>query len=79
MKHTTVEALGGAQGVPSDLIPARELHQHLITQVKTSGGNVLLADNTGAPAAVVMSIEHYQLLLNELNSLRSAVAQGHST
>ena len=50
MKHTTVEALGDAQGVPSDLIPVRELHQHLITQVKTSGGNVVLADNTGAPA-----------------------------
>ena len=78
MKRTTVEALGGAQGVPSDLIPARELHQHLITQVKTSGGNVVLADNAGRAAAVVMSIERYQLLLDELNSLRSTVAQGCS-
>lgn len=79
MKRTTVEALGGAQGVPSDLIPARELHQHLITQVKTSGGNVVLADNAGHTAAVVMSIERYQLLIDELNSLRSTVAQGRST
>ena len=29
MIRTTVEALGGAQAVPSELIPARELHQHL--------------------------------------------------
>ena len=47
--------------------------------MKTNGGNVVLADNAGRAAAVVMSIEHYQLLLDELNSLRSAVAQGRST
>lgn len=70
MIRTTVEALGGAQAVPSELIPARELHQHLIHQVATSGGNVVLADTAGTPAAVVMSIQHYQQLLDELNTLR---------
>lgn len=70
MIHTTVEALGGAQAAPSELIPARELHQHLINQVGTSGGNVVLADTTGKPAAVVMSIDRYQQLLEELNTLR---------
>ncbi|KUH65571.1 hypothetical protein AU184_18560 [Mycolicibacterium novocastrense] len=70
MIRTTVEALGGAQAVPSELIPARELHQHLINQVTTSGGNVVLADTAGKPAAVVMSIQHYQQLLDELNTLR---------
>lgn len=59
MIRTTVEALGGAQAVPSELIRARELHQHLINQVSTSGGNVVLADTTGKPAAVVMSIQRY--------------------
>jgi PHD/YefM family antitoxin component YafN of YafNO toxin-antitoxin module len=70
MIRTTVEALGGAQGVPSELIPARELHRHLINQVATSAGNVVLADTTGKPAAVVMSIQRYQQLLDELNTLR---------
>lgn len=70
MIRTTVEALGGAQAVPSDLIPARELHQHLINQVATSAGNVVLADNAGTPAAVVMSIQRYQQLLAGLNTLR---------
>ena len=70
MIRTTVEALGGAQAVPSELIPARELHQHLINQVATSG-NVVLADTTGTPTAVVMSIQRYQQLLDELNSLRA--------
>ena len=70
MIHTTVEALGGAQAVPSELIPVRELHQHLINQVTTSGGNVVLADTTGKPAAVVMSIDRYQQLLDELKTLR---------
>lgn len=74
MIRTTVEALGGAQAVPSELIPARELHQHLIDQVTTSGGNVGLADTTGKPAAVVMSIQHYQQLLDELNTLRRRTA-----
>lgn len=71
MIRTTVEALGGAQAVPSELIPARELHQHLINQVTTSCGNVVLADTTGTPAAVVMSIQRYQQLLDERNSLRA--------
>jgi hypothetical protein len=71
MIRTTVEALGGAQAVPSELIPARELHQHLINQVATSGGNVILADTAGTPAAVVMSVQRYQQLLGELNSLRA--------
>ena len=71
MIHTTIEALGGAQAVPSELIPARELHQHLINQVATSGGNVVLADTTGTPAAVVMSIQRYGQLVDELNTLRA--------
>lgn len=71
MIRTTVEALGGAQAVPSELIPTRELHQHLINQVATSAGNVILADTAGKPAAVVMSIQRYQQLLDELNSLRA--------
>lgn len=71
MIRTTVEALGGAQAVPSELIPARELHQHLIDQVTTSGGNVVLADTAGKPAAVVMSLQRYEQLLGELNTLRS--------
>ncbi|MBU8813800.1 hypothetical protein KL953_33565 [Mycolicibacterium goodii] len=71
MIRTTVEALGGAQAVPSELIPARELHPHLINQVATSAGNVVLADTTGTPAAVVMSIQGYEQLLGELNSLRA--------
>ena len=70
MQRNTVEALGGAQAVPSDLIPARQLHQHLITQVATSGGNVVLTDTAGTPAAVVMSIQRYHLLIDELNTLR---------
>ncbi|AFM20308.1 hypothetical protein Mycch_5673 (plasmid) [Mycolicibacterium chubuense NBB4] len=71
MIHTTVEALGGAQAVPSELIPARELHQHLINQVATSGGgNVVLADTAGKPAAIVMSIQRYEKLVDELNTLR---------
>ena len=70
MIRTTVEALGGAQAVPSELIPARELHQHLINQVATSGGNVVLTDNAGEPAAVVMSIQRYEQLVDELNTLR---------
>lgn len=68
--RTTVEALGGAQAVASELIPARKLHQHLINQVATGAGNVLLADTAGTSAAVVMSIQHYQQLLDELNTLR---------
>ena len=63
MIRTTVEALGGAQAVPSELIPARELHQHLINEVATSGGNVVLVDTVGKPAAVVMSIQRYEQLL----------------
>ena len=51
MIRTTVEALGGAQAVPSELIPARELHQHLINQVTTSGGNVVLAGTALGSAA----------------------------
>ncbi len=70
MIHTTVEALGGAQAVPSELIPARELHQHLIHQVTTGAGNVVLADTAGKPAAVVMSIQRYQQLIDELDTLR---------
>ena len=70
MIRTTVEALGGAQAVPSELIPVRELHQHLINEVTTSGGNVVLADTAAKPAAVVMSIQRYQQLLDELNTLR---------
>jgi hypothetical protein len=49
MIRTTVEALRGAHAVPSELIPARELHQHLINQVATSAGYVVLADNAGTP------------------------------
>ena len=70
MIRTTVEALGGAQAVPSELIPAHELHQHLINQVATGAGNVVLADTAGKPAAVVMSIQRYQQLVDELNTLR---------
>lgn len=70
MIHTTVEALGGAQAVPSELIPARELHQHLIHQVATGAGNIVLADTAGKPAAVVMSIQRYQQLIDELDTLR---------
>ncbi|MCK0177643.1 type II toxin-antitoxin system prevent-host-death family antitoxin [Mycolicibacterium sp. F2034L] len=70
MIRTTVEALGGAQAVPSELIPARELHQHLINQVATGAGNVVLTDTAGKPAAVVMSIQHYEQLIDELNTLR---------
>ena len=69
MKQTTVEALGGAQGVPSDLIPVSELRDHLIQQC-TTGGNVVLANHDGEPAAVVMSIERYNALLEELGTLR---------
>lgn len=36
----------------------------------TSGGNVVLADTAGKPAAVVMPIQRYRQLLDELNSLR---------
>ena len=64
------QMLGGAQAVPSELIPARELHQHLINQVATGAGNVVLADTAGKPAAVVMSIQRYQQLVDELNTLR---------
>lgn len=67
---TTVEALGGAQAVPSELIPAGELHQHLINQVTTSAGNVVLADTAGKPAAVVMSLARYEQLIDQLNTLR---------
>ena len=70
MIRTTVEALGGAQAVPSELIPARELHQHLINQVATGAGNVVLADTGGKPAAVVVSIQRYEQLVDELNTLR---------
>ena len=70
MIRTTVEALDGAQAVPSELIPARELHQHLISQVATGAGNVVLADTAGEPAAVVMSIQRYEKLIDELNTLR---------
>ncbi|MCV7213706.1 hypothetical protein H7J51_00205 [Mycobacterium crocinum] len=70
MIHTTVEALGGAQAVPSELIPARQLHQHLIHQVATGAGNVVLADTAGRPAAVVMSLPRYEQLLDELITLR---------
>ena len=70
MIRTTVEARGGAQAVPSELIPARELHQHLIDQVATGAGNVVLADTAGKPAAVVMSLQRYEQLLDELNTLR---------
>ena len=70
MIRTTVEALGGAQAVPSELIPARELHQHLINQVATGAGNVVLTDTAGKPAAVVMSIQRYEQLVDELNTLR---------
>lgn len=70
MIRTTVEALGGAQAVPSELIPARELHQRLINQVATGAGNVVLADTAGKPAAVVMSIQRYEKLVDELNTLR---------
>ncbi|MBY0288854.1 hypothetical protein DQP55_22035 [Mycolicibacterium sp. GF69] len=70
MIRTTVEALGGAQAVPGELIPARELHQHLIDQVATGAGNVVLADTRGKPAAVVMSLQRYEQLLDELNALR---------
>jgi len=72
MIRTTVEALGGAQAVPSELIPARELHQHqhLINQVATGAGNVVLTDTAGKSAAVVMSIQHYEQLIDELNTLR---------
>ncbi|MCB0943829.1 MAG: hypothetical protein KDB49_01770 [Mycobacterium sp.] len=65
MIRTTVEALGGAQAVPSQLIPARELHQHLINQVAVRGDTVLLADTAGTPAAVVVSVQRYQQLLDE--------------
>jgi hypothetical protein len=70
MKWTTVEALGGAQGVPSDLIPVRELHAHLIRQ--SAAGNVVLtdADADAKPAAVVMSMQRYNALLDELEALR---------
>jgi hypothetical protein len=70
MIRTTVEALGGAKAVPSELIPVRELHQHLINQVATSVGNVVLTDTADTPAAVVTSIQRYQQLLDELNTLR---------
>ena len=70
MIRTTVEALGGAQAVPSELIPVRELHQHLIDQVTNNGGNVVLADTAGKPAAVVMSLARYEQLLDQLNTLR---------
>ena len=70
MIRTTVEALGGAQAVPSELIPAREPHQHLINQVATGAGNVVLTDTAGKPAAVVMSIQRYEQLVDELNTLR---------
>ena len=72
--RTTVEALGGAQAVPSELIPVRELHQRLIDQVATSGGNVVLADTAGKPAAVVMSLQLYQQLVDELTMLRRRTA-----
>ncbi|WP_232527035.1 hypothetical protein [Mycobacterium intracellulare] len=65
---TTVEALGGAQGIPSDLIPVRELHAHLIRQ--SVAGNVVLTDADAKPAAVVMSMERYNALLDELEALR---------
>lgn len=68
MKMTTVEALGGAQGVPSDLIPVRELHAHLIRQ--SVAGNVVLTDADAKPATVVMSMERYNALLDELEALR---------
>ena len=42
--------------------------------MKTNGGNVVLADNTGAPAAVVMSLQRYEQLLDELNTLRRITA-----
>ena len=35
MIRTTVEALGGAQAVPSELIPVRELHQRLLNELNT--------------------------------------------
>ena len=70
MIRTTVEALGGAQAFPSELIPARKLHQHLIDQMATGAGNVVLADTPGKPAAVVMSLQRYEELLDELNALR---------
>ena len=70
MIRTTVEALGGAQAVPSELIPAKQIHQHLLNQVATNAGNVVLTDTAGTPAAVVMSIQRYRQLLTELNTLR---------
>lgn len=75
MIHTTVEALGGAQAVPSELIPARELHQHMINQVAvSSAGNIVLTDTAGKPAAVVMTMQLYQQLVDELITLRRATA-----
>jgi PHD/YefM family antitoxin component YafN of YafNO toxin-antitoxin module len=38
--------------------------------VATSAGNVALTDNAGTPAAVAMSMQRYQQLLDELNTLR---------
>lgn len=40
----------------------------------TSGGNVVLAGTTGKPGAVVMSLKHYQQVLDELNTLRRRIA-----
>lgn len=68
VKMTTVEALGGAQGVPSELIPVRELHAHLIRQ--SAAGNVVLTNSDAHPAAMVMSMKRYNALLNELYALR---------
>jgi PHD/YefM family antitoxin component YafN of YafNO toxin-antitoxin module len=42
--------------------------------VATSGGNVVLADTAGKPAAVVMSLQRYEQLLDELNTLRRRTA-----
>ncbi|RIU21524.1 hypothetical protein D2E92_24000 [Mycobacteroides abscessus] len=48
--------------------------KRLIDQVATSGGNVVLADTAGKPAAVVMSLQRYEQLLDELNTLRRRAA-----
>jgi hypothetical protein len=72
MKRTTVEALGGAQAAPSDLIPVHELHQHLINQAQN--GNVMLTDADGVPAAMVMSMTQFRMVTDELSALRRQVS-----
>lgn len=70
----TVTRVGHRRGVYRSLVPISEARAHLSRLVRESADDDVVLMNHGRPAAILISAERYESLMEELEDLRDRLS-----